>query len=428
MLKSGKMTDFLDHVQKTIVCDIMYDIINGSKSPYGLFVRSIEERLFMNIYNICISHKTSPVKVRELLAFTKDEKVNFLKAALEQKGVQECVLITTCNRTEVYIAGEEEAVEQIMVLISGLKNLSYSEILKYFLRYEGEKAVKHLFQVATGLDSMVVGEDEILGQVKEDYQLAFDTNTTDYMLNILFRHAITCAKKVKTDTKLSKTSVSIGTLTANEVFHFEGENDSKKVLIIGLAGKFGTIVMKNLYHNKKVEITGTIRSHNLPEEVRVVCPDVRMVDYKTRYMEINEADIIISATSSPHYTITYHELKQALTKKKKRLFIDLAVPMDIDKKVLQLEGHTLIDIDYFKQLAETNNHIKLKEAEAAKLIIEKQMDEFYKEINFRDFLPFMGSIKELVEKQSFEGVLYRIRNSATNKELEVILNSLKKLL
>ncbi|QHQ62441.1 glutamyl-tRNA reductase [Anaerocolumna sedimenticola] len=382
----------------------------------------------MNIYNISISYKTAPVEIRELLAFQKEEKKDFIKAALQKSDVRECVLITTCNRTEVYAAGGKMAADQIMQLLVERKNLNYDHVIKYYLRYQNEKAVKHLFQVICGLDSMLIGEDEILGQVKDDYQLALQAGTTDFLLNTLFRIAITCAKKVKTDTKISKTSISIGTLAANEVFRFSDKAQVKKVLIIGLSGKFGTIVMKNLYHNKSVKIMGTIRNHNIPDELVISYPEVKMIDYNKRYDTIKDADIIISATSSPHYTITSEELKKYISDKKERLFIDLAVPTDIDKNIEKLENVKLIDIDYFKQIAEVNNNLKHQEIEAAKIIIDKQVDEFYKEINFRNFIPCMNELKEVFENQSFESIMYKIRNQVTNDELKVIIQSFTKLI
>lgn len=384
----------------------------------------------MSLYNISISHKTAPVEVRELLSFHLEDKKDFLQSAVKLEGITECVLITTCNRTEIYINGDEDSQEKIMHFLVNKKNLNYNKMLKFFLRYEGEKAVRHLFLVASGLDSMLLGEDEILGQVKEDYQLALSLHTTDFLLNNLFRDAITCAKKIKTDTKISKTPISIGTLTANEVFHFkkpEGEG-KKKVLIIGLSGKFGTIVMKNLYHDSNVEITGTIRTHNLDDELVMLYPKVKMIDYLNRYDKMEEADIIISATSSPHYTITYDELERSLITKKPRLFIDLAVPMDMDKGITRLEGIHLIDIDYFKQVSETNNQIKMQELQSAESMIDEQVDEFYKWIEFRDFVPFIPELKKLFEKESFESILYQMRNTASKTELEVLLQAFKRLL
>lgn len=382
----------------------------------------------MGIYNINVSHKTAPVEIRELLAFTGSEKQDFLKKAITLESVTECVLITTCNRTEIYAAGDDNAPAEVMKLLTNYKGVAYEQVMRYLLRYEQDKAVRHLFRVACGLDSMLIGEDEILGQVKEDYALAHEEGATGYFLNTIFRDAISCAKRIKTDTKLSKTPVSIGTLTANEVFAFQGMSEVKNVLIIGLSGKMGTIVMKNLYHGKGIHITGTIRTHHLSDEVIMVYPKVKMIDYKDRYDRIKEADIIISATSSPHYTLTYHELRKHLDTDKKRLFIDLSVPMDIDKEIQKLSGVTLIDIDYFKELSESNNRIKLQEAEAAELIIEEHLEELQKELAFRNFLPNLPVLKEAFLEYSLESILYRLKNNTSSTDLEVILKAFQTLI
>lgn len=382
----------------------------------------------MGIYNINISHKTAPVNIRALLTFTAKEKSEFLKKALSIASVTECVLITTCNRTEIYLVGEPASPVEISRLLSDYKGVDYERIVKYLLRYEQDKAISHLFRVTCGLDSMVIGEDEILGQVKGDYLVAQEEKTTGYFLNTIFRDAISCAKKIKTDTKLSKTPVSIGTLTANEVFAFKGEDEIKKVLIIGLTGKMGTIVMKNLYYGKGIQIIGTTRTHHLSDEVIMVYPKVKMIDYKERYDKIKEADIIISATASPHYTLTYHELKEHLNTDKKRLFIDLAVPMDVDRQIQRLPNVTLIDIDYFKVLSESNNRVKLKEAQAAELIIEEHIEELQKEIAFRRFVPNIPALKEVLKDKSIENILYNLKNNSTSSDLEVILQAFQTLL
>ncbi|MDF2800907.1 MAG: glutamyl-tRNA reductase [Anaerocolumna sp.] len=382
----------------------------------------------MGIYNINISHRSAPVEIRALLAFTENEKRDFLKRALTVDSISECVLITTCNRTEIYVVGDVDAPIAGMKLLTSYKNVDYESMVRFLLRYDEDKAIKHLFRTACGLDSMLIGEDEILGQVKDDFSLAQEEGATGYHLNTIFRDAISCAKKIKTDTKLSKTPISIGTLTANEVFAFQSEKEIKNVLIIGLSGKMGTIVMKNLYHGKGIHITGTIRTHNLPNEVIMVYPKVKMIDYKERYDKIKEADIIISATSSPHYTLTYHELKKHLDTNKKRLFIDLSVPMDIDKEIQKLPNITIVDIDYFKKLSESNNRVKFKEAEAAELIIEEHQEELQKELAFRKFLPNIPILKEGLQDSSLENILYRLKNNTTGKDLEIVLKALQTLI
>lgn len=380
----------------------------------------------MSIHTLSISHKTAPVEIRELLTFTKEEKCDFLKSAVRLESITECVLITTCNRTEIYMNGNLNALEQMIQYIVSIKNLNYENMLKYFNRYSDEKSFHHLFRVTSGIDSMLVGEDEILGQVKENYQLAFELGTTGFLLNTLFREAITCAKKVKTNTKISKTPISIGTLASHEIINFIQKDKKKKVLIIGLTGKMGTILMKNLYHNSHIDIVGTIRSHNISEEF-ISYPKVKMIDYQHRYEIINEVDIIVSATTSPHYTITYDEVKKFIYENKPRLLIDLSVPLDIDKNIEKLDNMKLIDIDYFKKLSENNNTQKLQEVESAKSIIDEEVDNCLKLINFREFLPYMENVKCVFEKQPLESILYQLRDLVPSNDFDIILCSLKKL-
>ncbi|MDF2586793.1 MAG: glutamyl-tRNA reductase [Anaerocolumna sp.] len=380
----------------------------------------------MSIHTLSISHKTAPVEIRELLTFTKEEKCDFLKSAVRLESITECVLITTCNRTEIYMNGNQNALEQMIQYIVSIKNLNYENMLKYFNRYSDEKSIHHLFRVTSGIDSMLVGEDEILGQVKENYQLAFELGTTGFLLNTLFREAITCAKKVKTNTKISKTPISIGTLASHEIINFIQKDKKKKVLIIGLTGKMGTILMKNLYHNSHIDIVGTIRSHNISEEF-ISYPKVKMIDYQHRYEIINEVDIIVSATTSPHYTITYDEVKKFIYENKPRLLIDLSVPLDIDKNIEKLDNMKLIDIDYFKKLSENNNTQKLQEVESAKSIIDEEVDNCLKLINFREFLPYMENVKSVFEKQPLESILYQLRDLVPSNDFDIILSSLKKL-
>lgn len=377
----------------------------------------------MEIYEIGISHKTAPVEIREKLAFDPEGKADFLRLVKGESSIQECVLLTTCNRTEVYLKGEASSVYKAMELLAEYKGLELGELKKYFLRYEGAGAVKHLFTVASGLDSMVMGEDEILGQVKRDYILAYELGVTAYFLNTLFREAIACAKMVKTDTRLSKTSVSVGTLTAKEVLAFGRE---KEVLIIGISGKMGSIIMKNLYASPECSITGTVRSHRAAGD-DCLYPKVRYVDYGLRYDFIREADVIISATQSPHYTVTLKELEKVLTDDKPRLFIDLAVPRDIDRDIIRLPGISLFDMDYFQELARENNRLKEKEAVTAREIIERRAEEFVKSVVFHDFLPQFESLEKALKNTSLKTLLFHLKNHVSGEELTHLLEGLEQV-
>lgn len=378
----------------------------------------------MNI--ISISHKSAPVDIRELFSFTGEEVDAFLELVLKNEHIDECVLVSTCNRSEVYFTGDNQSVQVMEKLLTQFKKADLELLLRYFLVYQEDKAISHLFAVTCGMDSMVLGEDEILGQVKEAYTRALNLGVTKYLLNTLFQAAITCAKKIKTDTRLSKTPVSIGTLVANEVFEFPVDN--KTVLIIGLTGKMGTIIRKNLSSKKNISIIGTTRSHNSIETMCKNFSNLQMIEYKHRYQLMDQADIIISATTSPHYTVTYHELAQVIHSYKERLFIDLSVPMDIDKDITRIEGIKLLDIDYFDQAARCNTLVKEQETLRAAQMMEEHLDMVKKELVFRDFLPELSKVSQTLENRTLENIMYEVKEKADSKELAVFIRLMKKFI
>lgn len=375
------------------------------------------------MYCISISHKAAPLLIREKFAFSLEQQKAFSKKVVNDKHVSGCIVLSTCNRSEVYFTGDKKAVAVMEDEIANFKDLQKSEVLKYYRVYGVKQAAHHLFQVASGLDSMVIGEDEILGQVKKAYQTALEIKTTDYELNILFHSAITSAKKVKSLTLLSKTPISIGTLVAHEIFNFPKKD--KKVLIIGLTGKMGTIIMKNVAHRSDVELTGTTRQHGY--HMSVVSKEIKIIHYSERYDYINEADIIISATTSPHYTLTYDEVVKAATVAKKRLFIDLAVPSDIDGQIGLIEDTKLYDIDYFEVLSKQNNETKLKEVEKGQLIIEEEVENAFKKIYFHEWIENIDYYRDYFRDKNIEQVLYQLRDEASSEELKTILEVIKRV-
>lgn len=377
------------------------------------------------MYCISLSFKRAPIEVREKFAFSKLEEQAFYSLLMAEKEIGGLVILSTCNRTELYFTGGKQAIYAVEQALAFFKSLPLSKIRRLVMIFEGERAVSHLYCVASGLDSMVIGEDEILGQVKKAYQNALKCHATDTMLNIIFQGAIGSAKKVKEATGLSKTSISIGTLVAHEIFHFEKAHEKKKVLIIGMTGKIGTIIMKNIYQHQDIEVIGTVRQHGgtcvcLPKEVRVVA-------YHQRYQYLDEADIIISATTSPHYTLTYDAAIEVIKTKKKRLFIDLAVPMDIDRSMSLLEGAIVRDIDHFKQLAKRNNELKLQAVEQGKVLLEEAVEDTQQKIFFNKLIKKEAFLNKLREEKSMRQLLVMIRNIADQKMLKQLLELVEKL-
>lgn len=373
---------------------------------------------------LSITYKTVPIQVRELFAFSKEDREKFMKHLLTSKIVTECVIVSTCNRSELYFDGNGATVYEVQLELGKFKDIPLQEVIKYMYCYHGESAIRHLYKVAAGMDSMVIGEDEILGQLKEAFFYSRDNQATGFYLNTVFQGAITCAKRIKTDTNLSKIPVSIGTLVAREVFGFEKSGD-KNVLIIGITGKMGTIVSKNLSGKNNVHVTGTFRSHHVTK--KLMDDSIKQIDYNRRYEAMDEADIIVSVTTSPHYTITYEELKNVIVTKKKRIFIDLSVPLDIDKEITKLDDVVLYDIDYFTKLSKENNESKQKELIAAEELLEDYIGEIKKTIDFHMFLEYLPRVKEVFKKNTPEQILYKLRDQSTSEEFEAILQGLSKL-
>ena len=340
------------------------------------------------MYCISVNYKNSDVNIRKKLAFSENVQKEFLTGLINGKTVSECVILCTCNRTELYFCGNEDSLNTVQNLLSNYSGIECDLLKKHLYLFYSDKAVMHLFRVVSGIESMVIGEDEILGQIKLAYTMAKDLGMTGYELNMTFQSAMACAKKIKTQTALSKTSVSTATLAGNEIAHFK---DKVNVLVIGATGKIGTVLVKNLLSHKNVSVIATSRKHSV-ESVQTKA-NITIANYADRYSYMDSADCVVSATASPHYTVTYYDLKKNIKTDKPRLFIDLAVPPDIDGSVAEIKGLKLIGIDYFEKLAKNNNELKLDSVESAKEIIKEESDVL-KRHSFSLFFTAYGECKK----------------------------------
>ena len=278
------------------------------------------------------------------------------------KNAGGCVAVITCGRSEFYFTCAKKEAETILRTVFGAETDA-------FRFYEDEQALQHLFALTAGLCSMLVGEDEILGQVREGYETARKSGMTG-RLDAVFQSALSCGKKVRSRTGISSQACSLATLAANAVFSFK--EGRKEVLVIGAAGKIGGSVLKNLAAGKNTEITATLRTHAFTAEAA----GVRTIPYESRYTALNDADCVVCATASPHTVLQADEVRRGLKEEKARLFIDMAVPPDIDAAVAEIPGCTLLGIDGFLAQAEENNRKKEKAKEQACLIVEECVAEF----------------------------------------------------
>lgn len=366
------------------------------------------------MFVISVNHKSADAKIREKAALTP-EKAAALLASCKENGISEAVYLSTCNRCELYGNGDYA---RALVLLAEASGIDASELKGYVLVKQKDAAIRHLFHVASGMDSMVIGEDEILGQLRRAYLDAKERGFTGFLFNTVFQAALEAAKRVKTETLLSKSSVSIATLAAAQCHKFL--DGKKRVLLIGGSGDTGSKVIKNLLSYGDCEITATVRKrHSLAD-------GVRMVPFEDRYFYMEESDIIVSATGSPHYTVTRAMLQAHKVTQRRRLFVDLAVPSDIDECVLEIPGSVLVKIDDFEKIAQRNNEIKKNEVQTAEEILQEEMDGLRKEITFHDFYPEFSRRKEQMSKD-MEQFIYRFRKTASADEFDSFIKVLSRM-
>lgn len=384
------------------------------------------------MFCISASYKKTPLFARQAFAFLEEEQHIFIKNLIAKGIITGGIILSTCNRSEIYFTGNSHSLEEVAKNISLYKKTSDSDIKKYCLFYGGRSAIKHLFNVTCGLDSMVLGEDGILHQVKEAYLCAAKSGYTDSELNIIFQDALNCAKSGKSLTRLSTTPVSIGTITANTIYKYIEANklkgSDKKVMVIGITGKTGGIVAKDLI-SKKIPVIGTSRSHKQEDGIYWNNNSLaEITSFKDRYKHINKVCAVASATTSPHYTLTYNEYLKHAGKDKKQLLIDLAVPYDIDRAITSLLNVKLLDIDYFSTLSSENINIKLGELDKAEKILEECVENTMKKIYIRNFLIKIKEVPELFNKFNnekwFSHMVYYLKSTLTADNLKDLLESI----
>ncbi len=364
---------------------------------------------------ISVNYKYAAIAVRQKLTFMADVQPRFLHGLCGQDNA-ECVLLCTCNRTEVYFHGI--SAQTVQAALAAYGEIEPSELLPHLRFYTDDKAMRHLFRVACGLHSMLLGEDEILRQTKNAYRLACECGTVGYTLHQVFQAAIRCAKRIKTETPLSVTPVSVATIAANEAVRH-----GRRILVIGATGMIGISTMRNLLAHRGVEITATLRSHG--SDLRLSDSRIAMRDYAERYALLKDADCVISATSSPHFTITLHDLREVRLPSHLHL-IDLAVPPDIDPAVIQLPGVTRQDLDALAKLAAENQNVRTDSAEKASHIIAEELDALQKKLAFHAFLPDMDAVCSRLREHP-EQTVYRLKSQLGAEELQKVLHILEAL-
>lgn len=340
----------------------------------------------MGIQMIGIDHSNAEIDVRTIFSFTKAKAVEALDILKHTEGIQGCVLVSTCNRMELWASCEEGFSGSLYELICRIRQVEPGIYRKYFVCRQEREAVKHLFALASGLRSRILGEDQILTQVKDALLLAREYYAADNVLETLFRSAVTAGKKVKTEVALSHASRSaihqaMDTLMSRG-YIFEG----KKCMVIG-NGQMGKLAATALAQ-AGADVTVTVRQYR--SGIVEIPRGCDRIDYGDRMQLFPDCDYVVSATASPNFTLKEECIKKVeLTHPV--VLIDLAVPRDIDPEVKKLFGITLYDIDDFQ--ADTVDAEMQKSLEAAGDILQEKMEEFFHWYECRDMIPKIEGIK-----------------------------------
>jgi glutamyl-tRNA reductase len=346
-----------------------------------------------------LNHKTAPLDVRECIAFTADETGRALTMLRDNPAIGESVLFSTCNRIELLMAVEERetAVAMAKQFIADFKKVPLSQFEKSLYQYAGDEAVRHVFQVAASLDSMVVGEPQILGQMKEAYRRATVEKTSGVILNKLLHRTFFVAKKVRTQTGIGDHAVSISYAAIELGKKIFGDLDGKRVMLIG-AGEMAELAVEHLIRNRAGTITVANRTFargvELAERFRG-----KAIKFEEMVDCIKDVDIIISSTGATGYVLRKEQIKEAMKIRRNcsLFFIDIAVPRDIDPAINRINNAYVYDIDDLKGIVDENIEDRQREAIKAQRIIDEAVIAFFKWYDTLEVVPTIVSLRGKVE-------------------------------
>lgn len=349
----------------------------------------------MHIVVIGLNHKTAPVELRERLAFNTRKIGEVFQTLREIEIIKETLVLSTCNRVEIYAVTPQpmEALRGIKEFLSHYHGLEEKDFEGSLYFYHEPGSVSHLFLVASGLDSMVVGESEVLGQVKDAYILAHQHLATGKILNVLFQRSLNAAKKVRTLTGINKGLISVSSVAVELARHIFGSLAGRQVIIIG-AGETAELALKNLVSSGVKSIIVANRTFDKAQELSAQFK-AQAIKFDECLKEMVECDIVISSSAAPHYLITKEDIKKLITLRHQRpiFFIDISVPRNLDPQIGKIDNAYLYNIDDLKKIVEENIKMRQKEIYKSEQIIEQEVQRYTQWFN-REILKLPDYEKE----------------------------------
>ncbi len=369
----------------------------------------------MQIVVVGLSHKTTPVAIREKVCFPEKNLNLALNKLKEYQDIKEIVILSTCNRVEIYAVVKEleKGITSIKEFICNYHQVNLSDLDGCLYIHSENKAVEHLFRVVSSLESMIVGEPQIFGQIKTAYQLSFENKSTGFIFNTLFKNAISVGKKVRTDTEIAKSAVSISFAAVELAKKIFDSIEGKTVMIIG-AGKMSELTAKHLVTNGVKKVFVANRTYERACDMAKIFNGTP-IKFDDILNNITNIDIIISSTGAPNFIIKQEDAKKIihLRKNKPIFFIDIAVPRDIDPKVNEIDNVFLYDIDDLKEVVNTNIQERAKEIPKVEFIIVQEQSNFFSWYNSLDVVPTIVLLRKEMEdirQKEFDKILGKLKN------------------
>jgi glutamyl-tRNA reductase len=364
----------------------------------------------MELVVVGLNHNTAPIQLRECLAFPENKMENALRKVHAVPSVKENMIVSTCNRVEVYAATRQtdKAILDLKLFLSQYHGLPLREFEKNLYAFVGEEAVKHIFRVASSLDSMVVGEPQILGQIKSAYEMAVESRTSGVILHRLLHRAFHVAKRVRSETMIGDSAVSVSSVAVELAQKIFETLEKKTVLLIG-AGEMCELAARHLVSGgvEKVWVTNRTyeRAVSLAQEF-----NGEAILFDNMYQGLRRVDIVISATDSPQYLIRHDQMAKMIKERKQNpiFFIDIADPRNIEPSVGDIENIYLYNIDDLKKVADENIKDRGKEAKKAEVIVQDEVTKFVSWYHSLEVTPTIVALRnkfEEIRKKELEKTL-----------------------
>lgn len=352
----------------------------------------------MAIILVGLNHKTAPVEVRERLAFTDEACADSLRALVDGEVVREGLIVSTCNRVEVLAAATgprgAETAERLSRFLGTVRSLPFEAFSGHLYTHADEAAVRHVFRVASSLDSLVVGEPQVLGQVRHAYSLAVEAGTAGRVLHKLIHQALHVAKRVRNETGIAASAVSISYTAVELGRKIFGSLKGVTVLLVG-AGEMAELAAQHLASAGASRVLVANRTYETAQALAVKFGG-EAVEFDALEKYLGEADIVICSTGAQHYVVTPEMAERARQSRRNRpaFFIDISVPRNVDPAVSKLGNLFVFDVDDLEAVVASNIREREREAERAELIVESEVMQFQQALRNLDIGPAVGALRE----------------------------------